>query len=254
MRRDTAVIPFYWCFDEDRAEIARRVFRHYDGMFENVIGVGSEGDLSRELFLDSAPHGTYVEYQQTWEWMPPCGSPALRDKFNAGFQTARMFEPERVWLVASDDLITEGLFSESDADLIGAGVSPQDENLQPSEDDGGFYMWDYPRPTYRLWNHQNPGFADCEMFGAMGFSSSLLDAWDWTPYMWEHDEIGVERRARSEDRSLDVRKMDRDGFAYWNIKCGKTLNPFGAYENFGLSDAPECAVKELADLWQGLNG
>ncbi len=181
------VCPFYFCFDKDRADVTRRVFKHYALIPDTIfVGGGSEGDLSREIFNEAHDDANYVEFFQDWEpdSVGAGGSAGLRRKLNATIAAARKYDPDYVYIVGSDDMMPPGFFVPAGGDLICTGQGP----------DAGAYFWQYGNRDFGYWwdgvsvTHPQTRIA----VGCMGFSRPLLEAMDFCPYNAAGDEYAAE--------------------------------------------------------------
>lgn len=210
--RVVVACSFYFCTDEERAEITRRVFRSFakiPGIL--FIGVGSEDDTSRDLFCEMFPEEQYVEYPQTFSRPPAWGSPGLRAKFDAAVQACHPYNPEWVFHVGSDDLAPAHTYRPAlTADIVGVG--------------GGSYLWQYGTDRYEYLEHPQPTGFTCSG-GPLGFSRRYLDAIDWQPFASPDCEVGAERMARRLGYEVEARPD-----AFWQIKCRRVLNGIDLFE------------------------
>lgn len=236
------VCPFYFCFDRARADITKRIFKHYASVPDSIfIGVGSEGEVSEQLLRQAAPKAVYREYVQDFNCVPPYGSDSLRRKYNATVSAAREFDPDYVFCLGSDDMVPAEFFTPSDADLVGCG---QGEN-------GGAYFWPYGSQTAYWWDGHSP-FSKRGVFsgGVLGFAPSLLDALDWAPFQFDGDELGVERFVQSDDRfTLEPRY----GMQTWHPKSGAVLNTMKLIRtHLVLEEVDPEITKRFLDYWETL--
>lgn len=249
--KNVAVIPFYYCFDDERREITRKIFHHYANVMDErgdiiFIGVGSEGSLSRDIWREYHSPKQYVEYSQAgWpETLPSGGSEHIQHKFNFAIDCARHLDPERVWLIQSDDLISRGFFYDSDADMVGVGTG----------DKGGCYFWHYPDEDYRWWNGVFPRPEDALLpfcGGNIGYSRGFLDEIDWKPYTHGED-INIQKWALQEGRTFDARLQNRDGFVWWLVKGKTCINTWNLFGQFDFGDVPAYRLEAFLDYWETL--
>lgn len=233
------VSPFYFCSDPARAEITRRVFKHYSLIDAVFIGVGSEGDLSREIFCRDHPESQYREFVQDFDIPGPAGSRELREKFNFAVRAAREYEPDRVFIVGSDDMIPPQFFRESDADLL--GLSPGSGS--------GVYFWPYRSARAFWWEGYAPDSDVQCVGGVLGMSLRLLDELDWRPFQFKSDEIGLERYVRATSGSVEL----RSGMPSWHPKAHAVLNSFDLIlRNRRLVNAAPDVLAEFLEYWECL--
>lgn len=235
-------IPFFFTTDPQRRAVTAKVFRHYQRIADNlgliVVGVGSEGSTSRGLFEQFFPPEHYVEYRQRWHAQPgPAGSAELRKKFDATIQAARTWGPDRVFILGSDDVLTERFFElglSSDADLVGVGAGSQACTRIVRLSTGEVVEWDgrYPAGEELMF---------CA--GCLGLSRSLLDRWRWAPFSLAGDEVGVERRAAADGATCEAFYARRDGFDVWNVKSERVLNSWANV----LKVKPKKASRKVRD-------
>lgn len=242
---DVICLPIYFCEHPVRADVTRRVLRHLRRVAEEVdavvIGVGSEGDISRDLWREFFDVSTYSEYPQVWARIGPAGHPLLRAKFDETLRRCAIYNPARVFIGGSDDIIPMEWFRrafKSDADLVGVTGGAHVVRI-----DGGSHLeiWE--------WDGKYPGHGDIEFCGG-GFllSRNLLDAWDWAPFKDSSDEIGVERRARR--RHFIVEGIEG---RYWAAKVpGAVLNAPGMAPRYGATQAGQAVRAEWTKVWAGL--
>jgi hypothetical protein len=209
------VCPFFFCADPDRLEITRRIFRHYSTV-PNItfIGVGSEQDLSRQTFAEYHDEANYREFYQWWDTkLPANGSAGLRRKFNEGINAAREYNPDFVYIVGSDDLLPAEYFVARDADLVGSAKGHG----------SGAYFWEYgDRNNAWWWDGESNNYRDMPFgCGALGFSTRLLDRLDWTPFVRQGDEYGVQGWAL-EQADLEIEAIA--GLPGWHPKTDAVLN------------------------------
>lgn len=237
------VCPFYFCSDHDRADITRHVFKHYANMPDiTFIGVGSEADLSREMFCEHHAEGEYREFEQYWDGnlVGPNGCAGLRRKFNAAVQAARDYEPEAVFLVGSDDIVPSAFFTPSDEELVGLGQGV----------DGGCYFWPYGL-NVSYWWYGASAQRHKTMFagGCLGFSLDLLDRLDWAPFAFEGDEVGLEQHVRETTGSLEARY----GMPAWHPKARRVLNDMTTLSaNLTLLTSDPAFTARFLDYWNTL--
>lgn len=250
--RDVLAIPFFYVADATRKAVTRKVFRHYANIAEKfdlaVVGVGSEGLLSRKLWCEFFPEVNYHEYPQIWTVSPGgAGSDGLRAKFDETVRAARVFDPERVFIGGSDDLITAGFFERaftSNADLIGVGNGP----------DGGVRIVRLRRREVYDWDGSYRWAPDLEFCGGgLVLSRALLEEWEWAPFSDPGDEVGIERRARAQDARCEAFYPRRDDFCFWAVKTEQAvLNGWKQVARMKPHRAPREAFAEFDELWSTL--
>lgn len=242
-------IPFYWAADPERGECTRKVFAHYQRVADlgiDVYGVGSEQDISRDLFCRYFPEANYVEFPQSWVWSPSGGRPELRRKFDACIEATRTADRSQVFIQGSDDLLTVEFFRhamKSQADLVGVGGGATGGTRIVRLCTGEVVEW---RGGY------NWGSDLLFVGGILGLSRRLLDAWDWQPFSEPNDEVGVERRARDEGFTLEAFYGDRDGFVCWNVKTETALNKWDYVRKYNLRPAPDAVRTSFRTMWEAL--
>lgn len=226
---------FYFCADEERAEITRRVFRSYAELPVLFIGLGSEGRCSRELFCETFPAEQYVEYPQHFLRPESWGSPGLRAKFDAAVQACRPYGTEWVFHVGSDDLAPPETFAPSlTADLVGVG--------------GGSYLWAHGTDRFEYVAHPQPEPLQCSG-GPLGFSRRYLDAIAWSPFANRGCEQGAELMARRHAFEVEARP-----WPFWQIKGGIVLNPIDLFDRHApvRVDPTDIAVRDFLTRWDSL--
>lgn len=243
--QDVIAIPFYFTTNKARNEVTRRVFRHLrrvaDEVGARVIGVGSEGKVSRSLWCEVFDEVDYHEYPQTWTRVTGAGSPQLRAKFDETVRRARVFNPRRVFIGGSDDVIPVEWWREawkSEADLVGVSGGARIVRLHQTRpiastvaDWGGTYGW-------------APEVEFCG--GGIVLGRDLLDAWNWAPFSEPNCEIGVEKRAREEHWIVEAIEG-----RYWSIKVPQAV----LNEASRATRAGAVAVNAQAawtELWESL--
>lgn len=262
--QDVFVAPFFYAADKGRAEITRRVFRHWarvaDELGARVIGVGSEGKVSRGLWCEVFDDIDYHEYPQCWRGSATgAGSVGLRAKFDEAIRRARIFNPERVFIGGSDDIIPADWFRaawKSSADLVGVK--------------GGAWVVEYRRvgsvpgrrvvarriesplerdPRIMEWDGRYGWAPDIEFCGGgVVMGREMLDDWGWAPFRDPSCEIGVERRAREEGWRVEA--IEGRFFA---VKAeGAVLNDAGRSNRIGARPAQPTVITEWRETWGGL--
>lgn len=242
---DVLCVPFYFCANPQRAEVTRRVLRHLARVAEDidavVIGLGSEGDISRNLWREFFDVSTYSEFPQMWARLGSAGHPLLRAKFDECVRRAAIYNPSRVFIGGSDDIIPAEWFRQafkSDADLIGVSGGA---HIVRYDSTSHVEVWD--------WDGRYAGHDDITFCGG-GFvlSRALLDAWDWAPFRDGADEIGTERRARREGFRVEC----IDG-PFWAVKVpGAVLNDPRMAQRYGATRAGRAVRTEWHRVWGGL--
>jgi hypothetical protein len=206
-----------------------------------VIGVGSEGEVSRNLFREFFDVSCYSEYPQNWVRIGAGGHPLLRAKFDETLRRAAIYNPNKVFIGGSDDLIDIDWFRrafKSDADLIGVT--------------GGAHVVRYIGGSHVEicdWDGTYPGHPDIELCGG-GFvlSRRFLDAMDWAPFKDGSDEIGVERRARRMGYKVESIRSP-----FYAIKVpGAVLNDPRMAVKYGAQAAGAAVRAEWHQLWDAL--
>lgn len=242
---DVLALPIYFCEHPIRSEVTRRVLRHLRNVAEEVdavvIGVGSEGDTSRNLWREFFDVSTYSEFPQVWARIGPGGHPMLRAKFDETVRRAAIYNPSKVFIGGSDDIIPTEWFVKafkSDADLIGVSGGAHVVRI-----DGGSHIEIYD------WDGTYPGHDDIKFCGG-GFvlSRGLLDKMDWAPFKENSDEIGVERRARRQGFRVEAIHAP-----YFAAKVpGAVLNAPGMAKRYGAELAGAAVRSEWKQLWGSL--
>lgn len=237
------VCPFFFCYDAVRADITRHVFAHYATMTNiTFIGVGSEGDLSREMFAEHFPDQNYREFPQYWsgESLGPTGSAGLRRKFNAAVAAAREYEPDVVFLVGSDDMVPEAFFTPTDEEIVGLGQGA----------DGGAHFWPYGLDVSYWWYGSSRSAAKTRLAGGvLGFSIDLLDKFGWEPFQFPGDEVGVENYVRNSTGAVE----ERFGMPAWHPKGKRVLNDMhNIHSHLTLISDDPLLTAEFLDYWHAL--
>lgn len=241
-------IPFYFVADHDRRNVTRKVFAHYANVAAEldlaVVGLGSEGKLSRTLFAQHFPADNYREYPQPASRMTGAGNAVLRAKFDETVRAARPFNPARVFIIGSDDLIDSGFFAAalaSDADLVGIGSGPPD----------AVRIVRLARREVHYWHGHYPNAPDLQCCGGgFGFSRRLLDEWDFAPFARPGDEVGIERRAREEGFTIEGLPAGADTFRFHAVKTERAvLNGWAQVARVGPVKAPPSAFADFSRRW-----
>lgn len=240
-------IPFFYTTDPERREATRKVFRHYKTIADNlnlaVVGVGSEGLHSASLFYRF--FGDYHEYPQTWDTIDAGGCAGLRAKFDACIAATKKYDPAHVFILGSDDVLTEGFFRkaiESPADLVGVAGGP----------DGGTRVVRLSTGDIVEVRGPFPWMPDIQFVGGcLRLSRALLERWEWAPFAEPGDEAGIERRARHEGVTIEGLAGSRDGFACWNVKTERVLNGWKSIGETSSTPAPHLTA-EFHSLWGAL--
>lgn len=247
---DVLAIPFYFVADPERCEVTRKVFGHYAKVAADlsleVVGVGSEGARSRRLWGEFFPDANYREYRQRWQGSASAvGSRLLRLKFDATVRATRQFDPQRVFIIGSDDILTAGFFAEaveSHADLVGVAGGTRDAVRLVRRSTEQVFVWDGRYP----WA---PDVACCG--GGFGFSRRLLEEWRFAPFSEPGCEVGIERRARTDGASILTLPPAARSFRFWAVKGESgVLNGWDDIGQLGLREAP--LWTEFTDLWDAL--
>lgn len=240
--RIVIVCPFYYCTDPTRAEITRRIFRHYKNLGHPFIGVGSEGDTSRELFgsVVGVTDG-YYEYEQHFDCatlpIPGAGCIGLRQKFDYAIAAAKIFDPDYVFITGSDDLTPRAFFDHLGADLIGIGDAAHG---------GGTNMWRTGTQGYARIAHS--GFAGTTLCGGpLGFSRRYLNSIDWHPFVLPNCEVGAERLAVQHGATIEALPLD-----FWQVKSGACLNPIGDFAHRWKWHEPDEPFAAFRAYWDSL--
>jgi hypothetical protein len=247
--QDVIAIPFYYAAHKVRSEITRRAFRHFrrvaDEVGARVIGLGSEGLVSRALWCEIFDEVDYHEYPQTWNprQLGGAGSEGLRQKFDETVRRARVHNPSRVFIGGSDDVIPMQWWQaawKSEADLIGVGGGAMIVRYGARPDQSVISAWD----GHYQWA---PDIEFCG--GGVVMSRDLLDSWEWAPFRDPHCEIGLERRARSEGWRVETIEG-----RFWAVKVqGAVLNEANRAGRAGAVAALGAEVREeWIELWAGL--
>lgn len=247
--QDVIAVPFYCYGSNARSEVTRRVFRHFRRVAEEVgarvIGLGSEGQVSRALWCEIFDEVDYHEYPQTWvaRHVGGAGSEGLRQKFDETVRRARVHNPARVFIGGSDDVIPMEWWRKawkSEADLIGVGGGALIVRYGPRAQSSQISVWD-----------GRYGWApDIEFCGAgVVMSRELLDGWGWAPFRDEHCEIGVERRAREEGWTVETIEG-----RFWAVKVqGAVLNEAARAGRAGARPVVDSGIRaDWVELWDSL--
>jgi hypothetical protein len=169
------------------------------------------------------------------------GSPGLRAKFDETVRRARIFNPRRVFIGGSDDVIPVEWWREawkSEADLIGVSGGARIVRLHQTRpvasavtEWAGTYAW-------------APEVEFCG--GGVVLGRDLLDAWNWAPFRDPNCEIGVEKRAREEHWIVEAIEG-----RYWSVKVpGAVLNEANRATRAGAVAVD--ARAEWTELWESL--
>lgn len=164
-----------------------------------LIAVGSEGKTSREI---AERNGfDYLEYPN----MP------LNRKFNAGVKYAKYHDPDVLFLLNSDDIISADYFR---------AIKPEAETVVGLLD---IYFFDLENKNLGYW----PGYLDGRKGEPIGpgrcFSRKVLEKCEWQPWPQEKKiKGGLDGRCRDRLKSLGVklkgRYMDEMGCFAMDVK------------------------------------
>jgi hypothetical protein len=236
-------LPFYWCADRERREVTRRIFHHYrnlaDQLGVRITGVGSEGKVSRGLWIEFFDEVDYREYPQTFS-ATNSGGAGLREKFDETIRATRHLDPERVFIGGSDDLIPIDWYAKafaSDADLVGVTGGAVVIGMQRGQPNRS-HVWD------GIYTHAT----DVEFCGGgLVLGRRLLDAWEWAPFAQPGDEVGIERAARAQGYLCEG--IPGPFFA---VKCGKVLNGYNVAGRHGAQPGGTEVVAAFRAHWDAL--
>lgn len=236
------VCPFFYCSHPQRAEITRRVFRHYAKGDFTFLGIGAEGDLSRDLFCEIFPEDQYREYTVPIPDPGSSGNAELHAKSMYAFDEAREYNPKYVFHVGSDDVAPLEFFKPFDADFRGFAQG----------EDGGFYMWHHGTSDYAWvpgdYDHYPP-WHDVKICAAiLGWKATLLDDFGWR-FVFDHGEIGIERDIRAAGYEVEEVR----GMAPWIVKCDAQLNPWELWSHTRQFVSREKS-DEFQKYWRSLDG
>ena len=238
--------PFYYCADPERYEITRKMLHHWANLAERfditLIGTGSEGDLSRDLWCQHHPAEQYFEYDQSaWPQQPGAGScPGLIDKFNRTVEHAREFNPDRVLLVGSDDYLSADYIArmlDSTADMTGpssAFLAYRDERV----------WWD---------GRWGPGWQQLKVCaGIYSFTPAALDKADWRPWQFGQHEGNLEL-AFTREFGCTLEPIS-GGHGYWMVKGECVLNSLQLMRDHGYTIEPAAPadVAKFHAVWETL--
>lgn len=251
-------IPFYYCKHEPRYEITRKIFVHYtkikerlsrEGIQMELLLVGSEGKLSRDLALKFVPKENYIEHKQESEFSYQ--TDMLSRKFKRCVIEAKKFDPDIVLLCGSNDMITYKFFTslkEYVKDHIFFGIGGGNQGgcyFFNTYNDNSFY-WDglYNKGLERkktgkvsLTNAQRRNritkysmpdlpseppvrrWVDTQMCaGILGWKRSYLDKINWqVNFGLGGNEMVAERQARKLGKVAPIMMMEEQ-FQFWSIK------------------------------------
>jgi hypothetical protein len=123
MQSIAIVIPFYYCFNNENYSIISKLFKHYSDMDVEVFGVGSEGNLSKDLFCRFFPEKNYLEFTQDWTYVPSGGCEGLTRKYNTSLEfVLKNSTADFISIVGSDDFISKEFFANFSNDSV-TGIS-----------------------------------------------------------------------------------------------------------------------------------
>lgn len=190
-----------------RPELTTRVLAYYQQFDAEIVVIGSEGDVSREMAGDHH----YVE----------APNEPLSAKFNAGMRYCRDLDVDGVLCVGSDDIITPALWkwvSEDEDDIRGV----LDSYLVSMVEKKAYYWSGYEGPR------------EGETVGAgRRLSRSLLDRLDWSPWRGDLDrgcDSGMSEKLRKLDVTVRAAHMAEAG-AIACLKTNENLNLIDAHDN-----------------------
>lgn len=222
IENNVIIIPFYTYGDKTRQEITRKCFKHYKIISDEtgwpVVGVGSEGFLSRDLFLEFFPKEWYTEFFQDWKDIPPSGgSSGLSRKYNASINfVKREFNPTHYTMVGSDDFISLRYFE----------FLP--EQIDFSIISGPYIMYDYINKQPYFYGPKEPSTIASTGSGIV-MSKELLENLNWIPYSYGNDEVGLEKAVF--DRGFPI-----NGLNHWGqddlvtLKSNMTINSLDLFQ------------------------
>lgn len=238
MTADVVVVcPFYYCFDPQRADITRRVFHHYSQGDFIYLGVGAEGDVSRDLFCEFFPEEQYREWTADIPEPGSSGNPELHEKAMYALAEARAYDPKAVYIIGSDDFVPLDFIRPFDGGLRGFN----------NHADGGVHMWHYGTDEYAWIPGDYGTWPDIRLAGAiLGHSREVLDHFDWY-WKWDHGEIGVEREVRAAGFEIVA-----EPGTFWIAKCDHALNPWHLWKP-NMQFVAEEKIEAFRQLWGALD-
>lgn len=190
-----------------RPILTNYIFNYYNKMKSALLpsinliltAVGSEGKTSKEI---AERNGfDYLEYPN----MP------LNRKFNAGVKYAKYHDPDILFLLSSDDIISADYFR---------AIKPETETVIGLLD---IYFFDLENKNLGYW----PGYPDSRKGEPIGpgrcFSRKVLEKCEWQPWPQEKEiKGGLDGRCRDRLKSLGVklegRYMDEMGCFAMDVK------------------------------------
>jgi len=215
-----------------REIITRHLLNWYNDFDFQLVVVGSEGEKSRQL-----ANGLYLEAPNY----------PLDAKYDSGIQHCKLYNPDAVALVGSDDFIT-GDYFEWAMSQISLGF-----DMVGLLD---FYLADLTGNKIFYWG----GYTGERSGDAIGagrvYSKSILDRLDWKPFggpkgCYDHifkDDERSEDMIRVAGGKIKSINMANIGCRYWAVKTGNEINPIEAFHKaYNLVDITPNAL-DLMEL------
>lgn len=195
-----------------RLRLTRRVFRYYN-LLQNelmpefdlkLIAIGSEGKKSR--LIAEANGFDYIEYENK----------PLNLKFNALIRQSKRYEPDMLFLIGSDDIISADYFR---------NIKPQSNAVVGL---GDFYFLDFHTKKLGYWPGYKRGWKTNPNGPGRCFSREVLEKCNWEP--WSKDKKlsrGLDGDCNKVLASLGIRmealKMEELGCFAMGIKTGNNI-------------------------------
>ena len=194
-----------------REATTKLVLDWYEKIDCDVLVVGSEGEKSRRM-----SQGPYLEAPNY----------PLDAKYDLGISHCRMYDPDAVALVGSDDFITGDYFEWAMSQIA-----------------LGFYLTDLVNEKVFYWS----GYTGTDKTSGMHrlgdaigagrvYSKAILDRLDWKPFggegQYEHmskDDERSEKLIRDAGGKVKTINMANIGCRYWAVKTGDEINPPEAF-------------------------
>lgn len=203
------VCPFYQRYDvtEFVFDFYRKIKIQLQPQFDiNLLAVGSEGKDSQD-----------VAERNGWDYTEYPNSP-LNRKFNHGIKQAKEYDPDVLFWLNSDDILSAEYF---------LNIPISDKYISGLSD---FYFLDFYRKRLGYWG----GYMDSRKAGPIGpgrvFSREMLETCDWQP--WD-DRLKLDSR-------LDINCRTR---------LSKLSIQFKAYRMSEL-DCIGIDIKKDLNIWQ----
>jgi len=206
-----------------RPRLTNYIFNYYNQMKSIIlsfmelilIAVGSEKEVSRKIAESNG--FDYLE----------CPNMPLNRKFNAGIEYAKKYNPDVLFLLNSDDIITADYF---------INIKPQSDAVVGFRD---LYFLDFHTKRLGYWS----GYKEKEQEWRKGeplgagrcFSKETLERCDWKPWPQEKElmkclDINCRRKMHSSGIKMKSFKMEELGCFAMDVKMENNLWPWSTYK------------------------